>query len=296
VLRIIVPSLAVLALPALCLKASAASPKEAAGPPKVALLDAITFTVAGIPKTVHERDRFFARFRQTLDGKGWATLAPRPQDWCAGVADCLASVAGLGESDYALRLSGEGNLKYGYTINLELYSAATSQTQRTTAFCDICNTDRMAEIAADFAAKLLTAAASDAQAARARAKVPLALAAAPPAVAAKPPKAVVTATPTPPAPPSGIRWIPWTMTAVGVAGVAFGTRALIKDGDATGSPYSSSPSSYAHDAYSSKGIGLASVIGGGVLAAAGIVWIVATPSKSTTIAASPSRVAVSVRF
>lgn len=295
--RILPPILFSLVFAGLCPNALAEAPSDPSAP-RVALVDGVKFIVAGIPKTVNERSRFFATFRQALAAQGWATVDPVADAACTGLGDCLAAVAKLAKADFALRLTGEGNLKHGYTINLELYAVDSAQLRASTTFCDICSTDRVAGIAAEFAGKLLAAAAHDRPAAKPATKTPV------PAMTGTATAANLQAprpgshapVMPPPATSSRVPWLPWTVTALGVAGLAYGSWALAKDGDASGPAFASSSSTYVHETYSSKTVGLASVIGGGVLAAAGIVWLVATPSKSTTLAASPSRVVLSVRF
>jgi len=128
---------------------------------RVAVVDAVKFITTGIPKTIHERERFIATFIRSMGEKGWTAIEASTNGTCSTSPDCLPKVAQQAAANYVILITGEGNLKLGYTLHLDLYSSVTTHTQRTTAFCDICGTDRMAEIATDFALDLLTASAKE---------------------------------------------------------------------------------------------------------------------------------------
>lgn len=259
----------------------------------VALIDAITFNTAGIPKSVREKERFFETFLKELGAKGWTVLAPPlGDDVCIGISQCLRAVAVSAGTGHTLRLAGEGSLRQGYTIKVELYSTATTQTERSTAYCDVCNTDRIASITADFAAKLLASAKEEAGA-RQRAgnhratQVPSEV-----AVGGQP----VPATAPPVSTSPSLRWVAWTMVGVGAGAMVYGGWALSRNGDSSGDYQSDSPTTFDREIYSSKTIGYTGLIGGGLLALAGTIWLIATPSRGVAIAASPNRVSLSLRF
>jgi hypothetical protein len=120
-------------------------------------------------------------------------------------------------------------------------------------------------------------------------------------------------TPAPPfadtaAPPPAVEstlsksWIPITMFGIGVLAGGYGVWALSRNHDTTGSCSSlDAPTRCQH--YSSKTVGAPALVGGGLLAAAGLVWeiviLVRNAQSGTTtrhVSLAPDNVAYTVRF
>jgi hypothetical protein len=287
VLKIALPLL----LTILCTQAFAQAPTSTSPPHKVAVVDSVKFITAGIPKTIHERERFLVTFTRSMGEKGWTAIEASTDGPCSTSPDCLPKVGQRTGSKYVLRITGEGNLKLGYTLHLDLYSSATTHTQRTTAFCDICGTDRMAEIASDFTLELVTAATKEEQSLKAG-PIPIPTHLSPPVTNSPTRTAVVTRPPLSPVPsqPSKLdAWLPWTMIGVGALGMAYGGWALHKNGDCS-DPILSEPGATCHR-IASNGIGALAMTGGGLLFLAGTLWEI-----SASLSASPNHVALNMRF
>jgi hypothetical protein len=254
------------------------------------VVDAVKFITVGIPNTIHERERFLITFTHRMGEKGWTAVEAFADGLCSPSSDCLPKVGQQTGSKYVLRITGEGNLKLGYTLHLDLYSSATTHTQRTTAFCDICGTDRMAEIASDFALELLTTATKDEQSLKlGPTKTSSHLS--PPLTNSPPPTVGVSRPLLPPVPsqPSKLAtWLPWTMIGVGLLSAGYGAWALYKDG-ACSDPVLE-PVASCHRT-SSKTLGAVALTGGGLLVLTGTLWML-----SASLSASPNRIALNVRF
>jgi hypothetical protein len=254
----------------------------------LAVVDGINFTTEGMPKAANEREQFFKFFKEKLAAKGWTVISVVGESFCGATApnDCLASLAK--ESPYVLRLTGEGNVKLGYTIHLELYSGATKRTSKNNTICETCFTDDIATFSADIARGLLQDAMTDDGDAKQR-------------------ESKVQELPTPgtrldnistPAGPStpSLSWLPWSMVAVGAGGLVFGGLAVAEDGKTHGGvpPATSLAPTRGH--YSSRSLGILSLIGGGALAIAGTTWLIWPTSKTTALSVSPTHLSFSLRY
>lgn len=242
----------------------------------VALVDAVSFITAGVPKAVNERERFFASLRKKLGDSGWATVVHAADPGCAGDNACLAHVAQAAAVPYVLRVSGEGNLLSGYTMRLAVYAAATGHVQQAAAFCDICITDRMAGIAADFARGLLADAIKDERAVRQERRpspaTPQAQAetiALLPHPAAEPPPSHASR--------SFLWWLSWGVVGAGVAGMAYGGWALHEDGKLAGDTHVGAGQTLSRDRYASNAVGATTLAVGAGLTLLGVVLLVTDP-------------------
>jgi hypothetical protein len=257
---------------------------ESPPPPanQIVIVDGINFTTTGLPKSVRERERFFNVLEQKLRQKGWALAAPIAESLCSPARDCLGYLAQEAHAPYVLHLSGEGNLKVGYSLHLEVYSAATKRSQRTNTFCEICVTDGIATSAADLATGLLADAARDdrqtADAARG-AELTTPATVAPPAVAQ----------------PRRSTWIPWSMLGAGAVAVGFGAWAIHEDGNPSGDSYGDvARPLLVREHRASQTMGIVAAAVGGAIAATGVLWLALTPS--TAVSASTNHVALKLRF
>lgn len=285
-LKIVLPLL----LTILSTQAFAQAPSPTSPPRKVAVVDSVKFITAGIPKTIHERERFLVTFTHSMGEKGWTAVEASADGPCSTSADCLPKVGQQTAAKYVLRITGEGNLKLGYTLHLDLYSSATTHTQRSTAFCDICGTDRMAEIASDFALELLTAATKEEQSLK-PGPTEISPHLSPSVTNLPAPTADLARSPVSPVPPQPSKlatWLPWTMIGVGLISAGYGAWALHKNG-ACSDPVLE-PVASCHRT-SSNTLGAVALTGGGVLFLAGTLWEI-----SASLSASPNRIALNVRF
>jgi len=256
-------------------------------PQKVAVVTAVKFITAGLPKNIHERDRFLATFSGKLNEKGWATIEATLNANCAisGSGDeCFSEVGREAHTSYVLKIGGEGNLEYGYNLQLELYSATTARTQKALAYCDLCNADKAAGIAAAFALNLLATATKEEQA------LPEFQHIAPdPLSTAKPqPQRDIVSEPVGPELHPNRDRLPWSIMGVGAVGVAYGAYALYKDGECS---KISRGSVFTCDRISSRTLGIAAITGGGLLFLGGGIWKV-----TSSLSVSSNHIALNVRF
>ena len=272
----------------LSLAAPVASAPASAATGKVAIIDGIHFRTEGLHTTVPEADHFYKVLLQELAEKGWTPIAPPvSQDVCRGSIagrDCLAYIARESGAAYVLRLTGEGNLKEGYALRLEAYSAATKHSQRSNDVCDVCLTDDIAHSAAELSLGLLAdAVKDDAETRRAdelrneNAALARSLTSASPTIKVR-----------------HLAWIPWSLVGAGVVGIALGSWWIHEDGRSKG--FRASSPVISEDYYSSKSLGIASLIGGVALLAGGTIWLAITPSSTASVSASPNHVAFSLRY
>jgi hypothetical protein len=260
------------------LQASAESPSQ-----KLAIVDGINFTTDGIPKTVNERDRFFTVLTKKLADNGWSVLQPIRQDSCNSSRLCLAALAEQLPVAYVLRITGEGNLKVGYTLHYQLISSATKHVQKTNTFCEICITDDVSATSAELTLGLLGDARwDDAESAQQK----------PPTTMTKD----VVSSPVIPDQPRRATWVPWSMVGVGAIGLAYGACALYENGKTTKNVPVAFSQVSAKERYSSKTLGILGLVGGGALAAAGTLWLVLTPSGSTAAAIAPGQISLNLRY
>lgn len=255
-------------------------------PPRlVALVDAVKYTT-GIARNLHEREVFLASFERSLAESGWTTIQATGTPVCSASTDCLPNVGKLASTKHVLRLTGEGNAKYGYNMEVELYSGATAQTQKVGAYCDICNAERMGATVARFALQLLATAANQDEAPKHQHTGP-APAAAPLAPKVQPARDIVS-TPNIPHLHNHISWIPWSMIGVGALGIAYGGYALHENGECS---QTSRQPVFTCDRISSRTLGLAALASGGVLFIGGGIW-----KLISTLSFSSNHIALNVRF
>jgi len=258
---------------------------------KVAVLDAVKFSAARSSRNLRERERFDAAIEHILGNAGWPTVQVRDQTCNAG-ADCLPSVSQQAGADYVLRPTGEGNAQYGYNLNIEIFSATTTRILKVAAVCDLCNADRIAEMAGRFALEQLATAQSEERTLSKQRREQRDLAPPPPAPESTP---NLVSTPTV-AEPQHLSWIPWTMIVTGTAAIAYGAWAAYEDGHPTDAPYHLTARGLERQQRSSKTLGIATIAAGGGLAIAGTLWLLLTPSHSTAVAAGPSYASLTIRF
>jgi len=260
---------------------------------RIVVLDAIAFVTAGVPKTVHERERFFATLRKSLGDKGWTVVLPSTAGCDSD--ECLSKLSGDADAPYALRISGEGSLVHGYTLDLALYSHATAQSRQATAFCDLCATDRMAGIAADFTIRLIAAdAAKERPAPRQQAQRRPTLT--PETAKPAPPLSRnLTLAATPPSPSRAIPVLSSAMIGVGLVGVAYGSWALYKDGDFANSQPGSG-NTLTRERYASTTVGATSLAIGGALALVGTILLVTEPRPGARLSLTEAPGGIAVGF
>lgn len=259
----------------------------------VALIDAFKFS----PKATQAHSHMRTAIEEALARDGWTVVQGPASSDCGTTNECLAKVARESGVGYVLRVAGQRRREsdYGYDVSVDLYSPVTRQVREGNWSCGLCDSKGVGELAGKNAIDMLAKTAKEeAEIKQAASGIAPPRAAAPTPIEPAPP-ALVTP-PKSPEEPSRISWIPWTMIGVGVVGMAYGGWALSKNGDTKGSSYPPSPSSYAHDTYSSKTLGITSMVGGGVFVVLGTIWAITTRSQTTAVSASPNHVALTVRF
>ena len=265
----------------------------------VAFVDAVKFS----SKAIQAHDHFRAALEEALSPKNWF-LAPtgQPISDCGAGADCMLSVADQFNTNYVLRIAGRKSQEYGYEISLDAYSKSAALLRSSIASCDICDSSRLAELASKSALELLASLVKDEAAKREKVKQAAAAASAavPPVTMpapSPPPGAIMPPPPPPPAPvaqPVTRSWIPWTLIGVGAVAAVYGAWAVHEDGQ-TGSCSPTAPG-LACDRTSSNTRGIVGLVGGGLMAAVGVTWILGTPTHTTIVTASANHVALNVRF
>ena len=256
----------------------------------VAFVDAVKFP----PKTTQAHDRLRAALEDALAPTGWSLAQTgRPVADCGGSMGCMTKVAKDIGTNYVLRLSGTRTQDDGYDLTLELYQSATSRIQKSGAYCDYCDVQRITEVVSRSVVEILAGALKEESDMRDKAKQSAQLLPPPLAAPAQPPATLVT----PPkiAEPERSSWMPWGVLAVGVLAMGYGEWMLHEDGQLSGSCSPNQSNVMCHR-NSSKAIGIVGLVGGGVLATAAVLWVITTPSHSTTVSASPNHVALNVRF
>jgi hypothetical protein len=275
------------------------APPEASTPAgqTIVMVDAVAFITAGVPKTVNERERFFADLRKKLADHGWTTTVRPAEPECGTGKECLAHVQAATGADYVVGVSGEGNLLRGYTLHLQLYSAITHHVQQAAAFCDLCATDRIAGIAAEFAVGLLTDTIREEQALRLESRhvsTPAILSPAPPPLQpAQPPAlapALAGANPAPDditpaearasphrAQSDGLAWLSWGLMGAGAASAAYGGWALYQNGRYAGTTQVDASLTLVRDRYASGAVGATALAVGAGLALVGVLLRISDP-------------------
>jgi hypothetical protein len=252
----------------------------------VAVIDAVKMPTK-VPR-IHER--FKAVLEDALTAKGWAFVPTTPSAECGAQAECLPKVAKQTTTNYVLRLSGNQNRDDGYDITLELFQSSTSHIERSMTYCDYCDVDRMGGVVSHLAVEMLAHAFQEDASAKVAQKPPEQ---APPPVGPAPPANLVSP-PTTSEPPA-LSWAPWTLMGAGALAVGYGILALHRDGKPSGS-CSASTLGKSCESYETRTLGIAGIVGGGALAMAGVIWKITTPTHTTTVSASPTHLALSVRF
>jgi hypothetical protein len=246
------------------------------------------------PKVPQAHERMRTHLQAALARENWTVI------WGAGTGDCdhacMSKLADASRAKHVLRLTGDRNQDDGYDVVIELLQPTAADTRKTNAYCDYCTIERMAEVAGRAATQMLASAASEETPVL---KKESAVPAHPPLVPVPPtPPPEPHATPslvTPPAgQPTSHGWLPWTLLAVGAAGVGYGVWAVHEDGKATGTCSPSRTSTCDH--YHSQTIGIIALTGGGLLAATGVVWEIVRLTRRPEIALSPNAVALTMRF
>ncbi len=260
----------------------------------VAFIDAVKFP----PKAKQAHLRLRAALEESFSVKSWFLAETgRPIEDCGATSQCLAKVASDTGTQYVLRIAGKKSQEYAYDMTLDLYSTVLGGMRSSLATCDICDPGRMAEVASKAAVELLVSAAKEEAGLRERAKQ-TALSSAPPLVSqapTPPPTAFVVPPAVSVTAPANRSWIPWALIGVGVVGVGYGGWALHEDGKSAGSCSPTRVPTTCNQ-YSFGAVGLVSLVGGGLLATAGVIWEITTLTHATTISASPNHVALNVRF
>jgi hypothetical protein len=193
-------------------------------------------------------------------------------------------------ADRVLRITGQGSAQYGYKVQIEVFGPRIPRTEKVATFCDTCNPDRMAEIAADYAKQELAAVTREPEAAK------------------EPPRLPIEATPSEipePEPsilaqpkledPRSLRWVAWSLIGTGAAAMAFGGFVLSQNGARSGD-ITARDGRESRRVYSTATLGTACLVSGGVAAIAGVIWLLATPSSQAGVAASPNHIALHLRF
>jgi hypothetical protein len=258
----------------------------------VAIVDAFSFSA----KAVEAHARLRATMEEVLAAEGWLVAQGPDIADCGTTGECLAKIARDNGVGYVLRVSGQRKREYGYDVSLDLFSLVTGHVRGAVSSCDMCDSQRMSEGAGKAAVDLLAKTVEEEAQVKEEAKR-----------TAPPPVVVATRVPSPPpvpspAPPREPRasWIPWPMIGVGALGVAYGAWALYKNGQSSGSahpgPATSYGPEYGRDVYSAKGLGIGTLVGGGVVLLTGVIWVAVTPSGSAALSAAPHHVALSLRF
>jgi hypothetical protein len=259
---------------------------------RVAVVNAVKFTPIRSGRNLPEHERFDTTFELTLREAGWTVV--QTQSTCPVLnAECLASIGEVTGTGYVVRITGEGNVQYGYNLNLEASSTTTAHTENVAAYCDTCTPARIAEIAGRFAIERLNIVLKDeqpAQTARKHSERPTIPA---PTQPTEPDRNLVA--PPTVSPASHISWIPWTLLGVGTATMIYGGWALYEDGRSKGTARLNTGEGR-YERYSSQSLGIATLTAGGALAIAATVWLLIPSRRSTALAVSPDGVLLSGRF
>jgi hypothetical protein len=237
---------------------------------------------------IHERLR--AILQDAIKASGWTFVAATPGAECGASAECLPKVAKQTATNYVLRLTGNQNQDDGYDITLELFQSSTSHVERSMTYCDYCDVDRMGGTVSRLVVGMLAHAFQEDASAKVVQKQPEQ---SPPLVSPAPADNLVSP-PTAPQPRS-VSWVPWTLIGAGAVAIGYGGWGLYKDGKTSESCYIGQ-STEKCGSYSSHALGVVSVVGGSLLAVAGVIWEITTPTHTTTVSASPTHLAFGVRF
>lgn len=256
---------------------------------QVAVLNLIHFNGPKEARNLLEKERFDSFFARSLESAGWSVVQAT-DDNCGDGVDCLAAIAKRLGVARVIRMTGQGNAQVGYQLNVEAFRPKLARTEKGTLYCDTCNQTRAAELAAADAQKQLAAVARAAGGAEDTPAPPVVTTPTPPS---EPDLGVVA--PPPSEQPASYRWVAWTLVGTGAAAMAVGGWALSKNEGETGD-IKVRDGRESRPVYSTATLGTACLIGGGVAAVAGVIWLLATPSSQAGVAASPNHIALHVRF
>jgi hypothetical protein len=255
---------------------------------QVAVLNLARFTGTKAARNILEKERFESAFARALESAGWSVLQATDETCSEGV-ECLGAVAKRTGVSRVIRITGQGNVQDGYQLNVEAFRPKTARTEKS-IYCETCNPARIAELAAESAQQQLAAVARETEPTKIGPSSPVLA----PAIPEEPDRSTVT--PPPSEEHASYRWVSWTLLAVAVPVTAYGAWAIYKDGERSNpaaAPISGEPQ---RERSSSKTLGIACVAAGlGAALLAGVFYIF-EPSKSTSVALSPSSVNVAVRF
>lgn len=255
---------------------------------QVAVLDLVRFTGTKAARNILEKERFESAFARALESAGWSVMQATDET-CGDGIECLAGVAKRTGVNRVIRITGQGNVQDGYQLNVEAFRPKTTRTEKS-IYCETCNPARIAELAAESAQQQLAAVAREPEPSKVGTTSPVLA----PATPEEPDRSAVT--PPPSEEHASYRWVSWTLLALAVPVTAYGAWAIYKDGDRSNpaaAPISGEPQ---RERASSKALGIACVASGlGAALVAGVFYII-EPSKSTSVALSPSSVNFAVRF
>lgn len=258
----------------------------------VAVVDVVKFPA----KATQAHARLRAAVEESLPSKNWFLAeTSRPIADCGMTPEGLAKVARDTSAQYVLRIFGQKNHEYGYEITLHVYSTVLAGVRSSLATCDICDPGRMAEVAGKAAGELLAGVVKEETSFKEKSKQQVVAAAPPPVAAPLPPPTAVLVTPPPVPAARKLDWVPWTLIGVGAVALGYGAYAIYEDGKTTGTNTVTSTGA-TRERYASQTLGIVGVTGGGLLALAGAIWIITTPSQAATVSLSPNHVALNVRF
>lgn len=198
--------------------------------------------------------------------------------------DCLRALATKAKATDVLVVRGGATELFGYAIDLRLWSATTDRDQRASSQCNACTATQMIDILTPAVGSLLD-------------RIP-ALNAAPAAITTPPPTSPpppqLVSRPPPPAPPPklspGRVALGAGMVAGGGVALGFGISMLASNGDKT----TCLSSGVCTETEQGSGLGTALTVGGGILAAVGVVGLLffRDEASSTSIALGPAGISV----
>lgn len=255
---------------------------------QVAVLNLTNFNGAKSSRNLLEKEHFDSAFARSLENAGWSVVQTTA-DACGTGVDCLAAVAKRTGASRVLRITGQGNVQDGYQLNVEAFRPKTTRTEKS-IYCETCNPARIAELAAESAQQQLAAVAREVESPTVGPSSPVVVP--PPAEGPDP----TTGTPPEIEQHASYRWLTWTLLAVAVPFTAYGAWALYKNGETSnpsaapiaGEPY--------RERLSSRTLGIVCLASGlGAALFAGVFYIL-EPTRSTSVALSPSSVDLTVRF
>jgi hypothetical protein len=259
------------------------------------------------PKAQKFRAKVWEKIEATAHDAGWTPVKVEGGANDCGVKDCPSEIALREQVETVLSIEGNySGTAYGFTVRVWSKNGRDGRSGWVGEFgseCELCSGSEFANAVGTNVRKAL-ASETERLLANAATKPTVATvtseerSAVPPAAldppASPPPPANIVSPPATPE-PEAASWVPWTMIGVGALAIGYGAWGLHKDGKSAGN-CSAGPTAKTCDAYSFHTLGVISIVGGGVLAMAGVIWVITTPSHTTSVSASPNYVALSVRF